>query len=41
MKPEEQAAGLLLLSGDKQGTTSPATGLPEKRDEQVEKVALE
>lgn len=41
MKPEEQAADLLFLSGDEQGTTSPATWLPERRDEQVEKVALE
>lgn len=38
MKPEEQAAGLLLLSGDKQGTSSLATRLPERRGEQVEKL---
>lgn len=38
MKPEEQAAGLLLLSGDRQGTTSPATRLPERRGKQVEKL---
>lgn len=38
MKSEEQAAGLLLLSGDKQGTTSLATRLPERRGEQVEKL---